>query len=79
MQVPSVPLPIVTNALPQEAVAKAVPNVQAMAPLLANAVAPAPKSEKSNQSRGNKDRKKEENPDGGGDKGNRGGSVNIRV
>jgi len=87
MQVPSVPPPIVTNnVLPQDVVSKAVPNVQAMAPLIANAVAPSPKSEKSNQSRSNKNRdssSEDHHPDpdtdGPDDKNKRGGSVNIRI
>ena len=58
MQIPSIPPPIVTNTLPQDIVAKAVPNMQAAPPLVQRAVDPAPKSEKFNQTRSNKDRSK---------------------
>ena len=47
MQVPTIPPPIIASALPQDVVTKAVPNVQAMAPLVQNAVDPTPKAEKS--------------------------------
>ena len=78
MQIPSVPPPIVTNTLPQDVVNKAVPNLQALAPLTPDPVTASPKSEKSNQSRSNGERRK--NGDRGeGGKGKRGGSVNIRV
>ena len=56
MQVPSIPLPIIANALPQDIAAKAVPHAQAVAPLVQNAVAPTPKSEKFNAVRPNKDK-----------------------
>ena len=81
MQIPSIPPPVITNALPQDVVAKAVPNAQAMAPLVQNAVAPPPKSEKFNQSRSNKDRNKDgDNLESDKDKqGKDGSSVNIRV
>jgi len=81
VQIPSIPPPVITNALPQDVVAKAVPNAQAMAPLVQNAVAPPPKSEKFNQSRSNKDRNKDgDNLESDKDKqGKDGSSVNIRV
>lgn len=59
MQVPSIPIPIVPNALPQDIAAKAVPNTQAMAPLVQNAVDPTPKSEKFNEVRRKKDEPKD--------------------
>jgi hypothetical protein len=68
MQVPSIPTPIVTNALPQDIAAKAVPHTQAVAPLVKNAIAPTPKSEKFNEIRGNRDKPK----------GNRGENKNRR-
>ncbi|MGB9153411.1 MAG: hypothetical protein WCD70_10035 [Alphaproteobacteria bacterium] len=84
MQIPSIPPPIVTNALSQDVVARAVPNVQAAQPILQNAVAATLKSEKSTDSRSNNDkgrggkerdqREDDESPD---DK--RGQSVNISV
>ena len=58
MQIPSIPPPIVSNALPQDVVSKAVPNIQAMAPLVQNAVAPTPKAEKFNRTRDDNDRSK---------------------
>ena len=81
MQIPSIPPPIVTNSLPQDVTAKAVPNIQAMAPLVQNAVAPTPKSEKFNQSRSNKDKAKssDKNNHKGNKEDDRGSSVNIRV
>jgi hypothetical protein len=63
MQIPSIPPPIVTNALPQDIAAKAVPNTQAMAPLVQNAVDPAPKSEKFNEIRRNKEKTKNDRGD----------------
>jgi hypothetical protein len=84
MQIPSVPPPIVTsNSVTQDVVAKAVPVVQVAAPLSATAVTQAPKSEKSNQNRGSKDkerdpsRKENRDHESGDDK--RGGSVNMSV
>ncbi len=76
MQVPPLQAPVVTTALPQEAAAKAMPQVQAqaVAPLTQRAVDPAPRSERGNQSRSNTEKR---SGDGGG--GKRGGSVNIRV
>jgi len=57
MDVTSVPPPIiVNNTLPQDIAAKAVPNAQAMVPLVQNAVDPAPKTEKFNAAR--RDKKK---------------------
>ncbi|MDR3423814.1 MAG: hypothetical protein P4M13_01875 [Alphaproteobacteria bacterium] len=89
MQIASTPPPIVTNALPQDVVAKAVPNIQAMVPLIANAVAPSPKSEKFNQVRGDKEKRnredhaergEEDDPENGASSdGDRGKSVNISV
>ncbi|MDR3451023.1 MAG: hypothetical protein P4M15_14995 [Alphaproteobacteria bacterium] len=84
MQIASVPPPLMTNALPQDMAAKAVPNLQAMAPLVQNAVDPSPKSEKNSHSRSNHDRGKGGGRGEGGDAKNgktdkRGGSVNIRV
>jgi hypothetical protein len=58
MQIPSIPPPIVTNTLPQDIVAKAVPNMQAAPPLVQRAIDPSPKSEKFNQTRSNRDRSK---------------------
>ena len=83
MQVPSIPPPIVTNVLPQDVVTKVVSNVQAVAPLLQNAVAPTPKTEKSNQSRSNKERAKggghgEADEEKAGDS-KRGSNINLRV
>ena len=79
MQIPTIPPPIITNALPQDITAKVVPNVQAAA-LLADAVAPPPKGERSNQSRTNNERTEERRKKGDrGEKGKRGSSVNIRV
>ena len=89
MQILSVPPPIITNALHQDAAAKAVPHVQAAAPLIQNAVAPPPKSEKFNQTRSGKDRDKGGDPDEdrpeSDDKddnkkeGENGNTINIRV
>jgi hypothetical protein len=81
MQIPSLPPPLMGNTLPQDIVAKAVPNLQAAPPLLQRAINPAPKSEKNNQSRNNKDRRngggREEKEPGAENKG--GHSVNIKV
>ncbi|MDE2028979.1 MAG: hypothetical protein KGI97_00275 [Alphaproteobacteria bacterium] len=83
MQIPSIPPPLVTPLASQDAVAKVVPNLQATQPLMANAVNPAPKSEKSKESDRRKDAKEDQDEerrdakDGKDDK--RGGSVNIRV
>ena len=78
MQVPPLPPAAVPNAtLPQEAVAKAVPQVmaQASAPVIQRAVDPSQKSDRSQQSRSNSDRAKGGGKAGGG----RGGSVNFKV
>jgi hypothetical protein len=78
MQVTPLPLPVTPNAaLPQDAVAKTMPNVvaQASTPVIQRAVDPSSKSERGQQSRSNGDRAK-----GGGKSGEqRGGSVNMRV
>ena len=58
MQVPSIPPPIITTTLAPDVVAKTVTHAQAAAPLIHRAVDPAPKSEKSNHSRSNEDRRK---------------------
>ena len=57
MQIPPIPPPV-GHALPQDVVTKAVPHVQAMAPLIQNAVDPAAKAEKFNETRSNKDKSK---------------------
>jgi hypothetical protein len=81
MQIASVPPPIVTNnALPQDVAAKAVPNMQATAPLIQNSVAPSPKSEKFGKDRDQKGRNRDRNDERGkegDDKEEH--SVNIRV
>jgi hypothetical protein len=64
MQVPSIPIPVIANALPQDIAAKAVPNTQAMAPLVQNAIDPTHKDEKFNEVR----RKKDDSKDKRGDK-----------
>ena len=80
MQVPPLPPVTVPNAtLPQEAVAKAVPQViaQASAPVIQRAVDPSQKSDRGQNTRSNSDRAK-----GGGKaaaSGGRGGSVNFKV
>ena len=89
MQIPSIPPPIITNPLPQEAVAKAVTVIQTAAPLLQKAVTQAPKSEKFNETRRDKKQGGDEEPDTGhkesradkedGAEGNRGQTVNISV
>ena len=78
MQVtPLPPVPVTPGAVPQEAVTKILPQVQAQsaAPIIQRAVDPSSKSDRGNKSRSNGDRAKGE----GGNKGGRGGSVNIRV
>lgn len=86
MQVPSVPLPIANNILPQDVATKVVANVQATAPITQNAVDPVPKTERSVKARDDEERarrdkkqqgkkREEEKPAEGG----RGGSVNISV
>ena len=77
MQVtPSVPLPVVPNALPQEAVAKTMPNVvaQASPPVIQRAVDPSHKTGRGQQPRSNGDKAK-----GGGKAGERGSSIDKRV
>jgi hypothetical protein len=84
MDVTSVPPPIiVNNTLPQDIAAKAVPNAQAMVPLVQNAVDPAPKTEKFNAARRDKNnsrnaRDDKETPDEENDKSDD-HSVNIRI
>jgi hypothetical protein len=76
MQVTPLPMPVLPNALPPDAVAKMVPHIQAQAsaPLTQRAVDPSSKSERGNQSRTNAEKAK------GGDGGDRrSGSVNIKV
>jgi len=85
MQIPSIPMPTVTSAVPQDLAAKAVPNVQATQPLIQNAVGQSPKNEKSHHSRSNKERGRDGRGDGdqksdsGGDEDHRGSSINISV
>ncbi|MDE1900655.1 MAG: hypothetical protein KGI37_03290 [Alphaproteobacteria bacterium] len=89
MQIPSIPPPILTAPLPQDIAAKAVATPQAVAPLVQNAVDPAPKSEKSYQNRDHKDQtpdkhtaqdKNGEKDDGDANDGEeRGTTVNISV
>ena len=76
MQIPLLPpLPVAPGALPPEALARAVPQIQAQAaaPIIQRAVDPSGHSERGNKSRSNEERSK------GGGKSGRGGSVNIRV
>ncbi len=63
MQIPPIPPPVTANPLSHDVTTKAVPNIQAMAPLVQNAVAPTPKSEKFNQTRDNKDKSRGERGD----------------
>jgi len=58
MQVPSIPPPIVTNTLPQDIAAKAVPTAQAVAPLVQRAIDPAHKDEMFNTVQQPKDKPK---------------------
>jgi hypothetical protein len=78
MQVAPLPIPVLSTALPQDAVARAIPQVQAQAaaPLLQRAVDPSPSSERGQKSKTNQE--KAAGGKGGGD-GKRGGTVNIRV
>ena len=81
MQVTPVPTPIVPGSLQQqEAVIKAIPQVQAQAsaPLLQRAVDPSTKNQRGQQTRSNGERAKGGGKGGEGS-GERGGSVNIRV
>ena len=78
MQVnPVPPVPLAAGAVPQEAVTKVLPQVQAQAtaPITQRAVDPSGKSDRGNKTRSNGDRGK----GGRGDDGSRGGNVNIRV
>ena len=65
MQIPPIPPPITAHALPQDVTTKAVPNIQAMAPLVQNAVAPTPKAEKFYQTRDNKNKSRGGRDQGG--------------
>ncbi len=85
MQIPSIPPPIVANTLPQDVAIKAVPVMQAMAPLVQNPVIPSSKSEKfndkgnsKNQDRHAKD-KSDDNEGNHGDCDERGNNLNIRI
>jgi hypothetical protein len=78
MQVTPLPTPpVVANALPQEAVAKTIPHVQAQAsaPLIQRSIDPSTKGDRGHHARSNGDRAK----GGGAQSGNPGGSVNIKV
>jgi hypothetical protein len=82
MQIPSVPPPLITNPSPQDLAAKAIPQTQAVAPLVARAVNAPPKSEKSNQNRSNKDKGHQEDPQAdkkNGGENERGSAVNFDV
>jgi hypothetical protein len=77
MQITPLPTPPLPTALPQEAVTKAIPQVQAEAvaqSLISRAVDPSPRSEKGHKSRSNGDKAK-----GGASDSNRGKKVNLRV
>lgn len=76
MQITPLPTPVPPTALPQEAVTKAVPQVQAQAaqPLIQRAVDPASRSDRGTKARSNSEKAK-----GGGSDGKRGGAVNIKV
>ncbi len=63
MQVPSVPPPIVTSALPQDVAAKAVPTAQAVAPLVSTAVDPSHKDEIFKQVERDKNKPKDKRKD----------------
>lgn len=78
MQVtPLPPVPVTPGAVPQEAVTKVLPQVQAQsaAPIIQRAIDPSTKSDRGNRSRSNGERAK----GGDSDKGGRGNSVNIKV
>jgi hypothetical protein len=79
MQVPPIPAPTVPGAMPQDAVAKTLPQVQAQsgAPVIQRAIDPSPRSERGNKSRSRGDKGKGGGSSSGGNQ--RGGSVNIRV
>lgn len=82
MQVtPLPPIPVNPGAVPQEAVNKVLPQIQAQAsaPIIQRAVDPSSKSDRGNKSRSNGDRAKGGGGDKGGAGGDRGSSVNIRV
>jgi hypothetical protein len=81
MQITPLPTPPVQpNALPQDAVAKVVPHIQAQAsaPLIQRAVDPTGRSDRNTKTRTNSEKAKGGASDTGGDD-KRGGSVNIRV
>ncbi len=69
-------IPPVPGALPQDAVAKAIPQIatQAVTPITQRAIDPSGKTDRGNKPRSNGDKAK------GGDKNSgRGGSVNLKV
>ena len=80
MHVPPNLPPVLPNSgnLPQDTVARVVPQIQAQAsaPVIQRAVDPSPKSERNNRTRSNNDRGK---GGGGANSGGRGSSVNIKV
>lgn len=78
MQVTPVPvLPVPSAVMPQETVAKTMPQIQAQAfaPIVQRAVDPPRKSDSGGKSRSNEDRSK----GGGNGKSGRGDRINIRV
>ncbi len=80
MQIPPLPpVPVNPGVVPQDAVGKVLPQVQAQAaaPIIQRAVDPSKKSNQGGKSRNNEDRRK--GGDSDTDKGGRGSSVNIRV
>jgi hypothetical protein len=81
MQVPPVPPVIIPSQLPQDAVNRVLPNIQAQAvtPTIQRAVDPRPGSDRKSRTRSNEDDAKGGGKDGRGEKGGRGSSVNIRV
>ncbi|MFA4995269.1 MAG: hypothetical protein WC521_08220 [Bdellovibrionales bacterium] len=60
MQVPPIPPPLIAAPLPQEAATKAVPNSQAVAPLIQHAVDPTKKTERFNEVRHDKEKPKKD-------------------
>lgn len=81
MQVTPIPVQIVPSTLPQDAVVRALPQIQAQAvnPQTTRAVDPSSKSYNSHQSRSNGDRAKGGGRSEGRNGGGRGGNLNIRV
>jgi hypothetical protein len=67
--------------MPQDAVSRALPQIQAQAsqPLVQRAIDPSPRSERGNQPRTNGEKSKGGGNATGSAGGKRGGSVNIRV